>query len=46
MRNLAELVITDSIDRFIINNEIVISNFYLLNLTTLFSSRRLTVLGT
>jgi hypothetical protein len=44
MRDLAELVIADPIDRSIINNEIAISNFCLLNSTTLFSSGRLTIL--
>jgi hypothetical protein len=46
MRDLAELVIADSINKSIINNEIAISNFYLLNLTILLSSGRLTVLET
>jgi hypothetical protein len=44
MRDLAELVITDLVNRSIISNEIVISNFYLLNSTILFSFRRLTIL--
>jgi hypothetical protein len=44
MRDLAELIITDSVSKSIISNEIAISNFYLLNWQILLSSERLIVL--